>query len=103
MHLTITLLGRFAVSLDGAPVELATRKAAAVLAVLAHAGGRPVARERLAAMLWPRADEAQARGSLRQAVAQIRRALGHADTDAIVNRLETEREPVAAFAQFHER
>ncbi|WP_374446664.1 nitroreductase [Stella sp.] len=30
-------------------------------------------------------------------------ALGHPDPDAIVNRLETEREPVAAFARFHER
>ena len=92
MHLTITLLGRFAVSLDGAPVELATRKAAAVLAVLAHAGGRPVARERLAAMLWPRADEAQARGSLRQAVAQIRRALGPA-ADRVESGTETLRLP----------
>lgn len=29
-------------------------------------------------------------------------ALGHADTEALVNRLATEREPVAAFARFHE-
>lgn len=30
-------------------------------------------------------------------------ALGHADPDAVVNRLETEREPVAAFARFFDR
>ncbi len=30
-------------------------------------------------------------------------ALGHADPDAVVNRLETDREPVAAFARFHDR
>ena len=30
-------------------------------------------------------------------------ALGHADTGAVVNRLETDREPVSAFAQFHDR
>ncbi|MBU6258727.1 MAG: nitroreductase [Burkholderiales bacterium] len=29
-------------------------------------------------------------------------ALGHADPEAVVNRLVTEREPVAAFARFHE-
>ncbi|WP_374446661.1 BTAD domain-containing putative transcriptional regulator [Stella sp.] len=78
MDLTITLLGRFAVAVGGVPVEPATRKAAAVLAILAHAGGRAVPRERLAAMLWPRADEAQSRASLRQAVAQLRRSLGAA-------------------------
>lgn len=78
MHLEINLLGRFAVALDGAPTAPATRKAAALLALLAHAGGQPVPRERLAAMLWPRAGEPQSRGSLRQAVAQLRRCLGPA-------------------------
>lgn len=29
-------------------------------------------------------------------------ALGHADRDAVVNRLETDREPVSAFARFHD-
>lgn len=78
MHLQINLLGRFGIAVDGVAVEPATRKAAAVVAVLAHAAGQPVPRERLAAMLWPRADEAQARCSLRQAVAQVRRCLGGA-------------------------
>ncbi|BBK40538.1 hypothetical protein STVA_05580 [Allostella vacuolata] len=76
MQLTIRTLGRFAVQIDDTPVAFATRKAAALLALLAHAGGRPVSRERLAAMLWPRGDALQARASLRQAVAQLRRALG---------------------------
>ncbi|MGE0718631.1 MAG: BTAD domain-containing putative transcriptional regulator [Alphaproteobacteria bacterium] len=74
--LTIRLLGRFAVAIGGLPVELPTRKAAALLAVLAREPGRPHAREKLAALLWPLSDATQARASLRQALAQLRRALG---------------------------
>ncbi len=89
MTLKIRLLGCFAAFVDDAPVDLPTRKSAALLALLAHAHGRAIARERVAAMLWPRSDEVQARGSLRQALAQLRRALGpaagrlEAGTDAV--------------------
>ncbi len=71
----IRLLGGFAVHRDGAPVALGGRKAAALLAVLALRPGATVSRERLADLLWPRSAAGQARGSLRQALAQLRKAL----------------------------
>ncbi len=75
-RLHIRLLGGFAVERDGAPITLPTRKAAALLAILAMPPGTLITRERLADLLWSRSAEAQARGSLRQAVAQLRKALG---------------------------
>ncbi|MEY6432998.1 BTAD domain-containing putative transcriptional regulator [Thioalkalicoccus limnaeus] len=71
----IRLLGDFTVERDGIPISLPTRKAAALLAILAMPPGTLVTRERLADLLWSRSAEAQARGSLRQAVAQLRKAL----------------------------
>ncbi len=71
--LTLELLGGFALR-DGAgqPLPL-PRKARALLAYLALEGGRPQPRDRLAALLWEDSSEEQARASLRQALASIRR------------------------------
>ena len=74
-RLHIRLLGDFTVEQDGAPVTLPTRKTAALLAILAMPPGALITRERLADLLWSRSAEAQARGSLRQAVAQLRKSL----------------------------
>jgi DNA-binding SARP family transcriptional activator len=59
----------------GAVAPLASRKAAALLGVLALQPGRPQPRERLAGLLWDRAAETQARASLRQALAALRRSV----------------------------
>ncbi|HYG69934.1 MAG TPA: hypothetical protein VD838_19815, partial [Anaeromyxobacteraceae bacterium] len=59
----------------GRAVALPTRKAQAALAVLARRPGRAIARAHLAGLLWPDRPDAQGRGSLRQALASIRRAL----------------------------
>ena len=71
----IRLLGQFTVQAAGAPVELTARPAQSLLA---HLLLNPVAqrRERLAGLLWPDSSEANARRNLRQALWQIRRALG---------------------------
>ncbi len=71
----IRLLGQFTVQVAGAPVELTARPAQSLLA---HLLLNPVAqrRERLAGLLWPDSSEANARRNLRQALWQIRRALG---------------------------
>jgi DNA-binding SARP family transcriptional activator len=63
----------------GGPVDIPARKTRALLALLARHPGPPLEREVLAANLWPDAGPPQARGSLRQALKQLRRALG---TDA---------------------
>ncbi|MBK6971755.1 MAG: hypothetical protein IPH26_01925 [Sterolibacteriaceae bacterium] len=75
----IDLLGGFALRRDGEPVVLSTRKAMALLAVLALRPSTVWQRERLAALLWSRSGEAQARGSLRQALAQLKKALDNPD------------------------
>jgi len=74
-RLSITLVGRLALRLDGRPVELRTRKAAAVLGYLALSDTRSESRERLVGLLWSRSDEEKARASLRQVVRELRHAL----------------------------
>lgn len=73
----LELLGGFQLSdVDGAPVAVPSRKARAVLACVALSRGRPQTRDRLAALCWPDSNTEQARTSLRQALAALRRALG---------------------------
>ena len=72
----LRLLGGFAlVDGEGRSVALPTRKAQALLAVLGRRPGAPVTRGRLAGLLWPDRPDAQGRGSLRQALASVRKAL----------------------------
>lgn len=81
-------LGSVSLTADGQELTnvLAQPKRLALLAFLATA--RPVgfqSRDRLLALFWPESDTAKARNSLRQALHQLRRALGD---DAIVTRGE---------------
>ncbi len=76
-ELGLDLLGPPVVTADGVPVSFDTRKATAVLAVLAMAG-REVGRERLAALLWPEADTTRARASLRRTLSVTAAAVGEA-------------------------
>jgi len=79
-ELSMRLLGGFELeSAAGAPIALPPKKARALLAYLALSAGRPQSRDRLAALLWEEADEAQARTSLRQALSAIRKALPESD------------------------
>jgi DNA-binding SARP family transcriptional activator len=73
--LVIRVLGPLEVLVDGAPIVVDTRKALAIVAVLA-AEGRPFARDELAALLWPDADDESARGALRRTLSVLRAALG---------------------------
>ncbi|MBY6002331.1 AAA family ATPase [Salipiger bermudensis] len=76
MQLWIECLGGLTLLREGAPVPLRARKARILLGLLAAARRRSMPRGRLAALLWEESDAEQARVSLRQAVAQIRRAGG---------------------------
>lgn len=67
-------------SASGAVIELPTRKSALLLAYLAIPAGTTHARDRLANLLWPSSGQDQARGSLRHALAALRKVLG---SDAI--------------------
>lgn len=67
-------MGTPEVLVDGAPLVVDTRKAIAILAVLAT-DGRAYAREELAALLWPDSDDRAARGALRRTLSTLRAAL----------------------------
>jgi TolB-like protein len=61
---------------DGSAVALPTRKAQALLTIMACRAGDPQPRERLMALLWSDRAETQARHSLSQTLTSIRHALG---------------------------
>ncbi len=79
--LRFSFFGAFAGELDGAAMpRLRSRKGVWLLALLALRNGREVSREWLTTMLWPDATEAAGSVSLRQSLADLRRALGpHAE------------------------
>jgi len=74
--LEIEMLGGFEARLaPDAPLKLGQRKAQAILAYLALAPEMTAPRTRLAGLLWGERGEEQARSSLRQALAALRRGL----------------------------
>jgi DNA-binding SARP family transcriptional activator/tetratricopeptide (TPR) repeat protein len=73
--LRLALLGPPVVLRDGLPVTFDTRKAVALLALLAVTG-REHSREQLADLLWPEADSAKGRASLRRTLSVTAAAMG---------------------------
>jgi predicted ATPase/DNA-binding SARP family transcriptional activator len=79
--LRITLLGGFAVAIDGAPVEERAwrlRKARSLVKVAALAPGRRVHRDVVTELLWPDRDATAAANNLHQVLHAARRALDDA-------------------------
>jgi DNA-binding SARP family transcriptional activator/tetratricopeptide (TPR) repeat protein len=74
-ELSLALLGPPVVLRDGLPVTFDTRKAVALLALLAVTG-REHSREQLADLLWPEADSAKGRASLRRTLSVTAAAMG---------------------------
>ena len=75
----LNLLGGFEARLEPGPaLTVRTRKAEALLAYLVLHPGRVHRRENLAAMFWGGMPDGQARGSLRHALYELRRALAAA-------------------------
>src|SRR6188768_1332994 len=75
MSLEIRVLGPLEVIVDGSPIRVDTRKALAIVALLA-VEGRPYARDELATMFWPESDDESARGAFRRTLSVLRSALG---------------------------
>jgi len=77
-QLALSLLGHLQITLDGIPLSThLTTKTQALLAYVAVEADSPHRREKLAGLLWPDQPEEAARISLRQALSQLRRALGN--------------------------
>jgi len=76
MRLSLSLFGPFQATLDGQELRIGSRRSQALLAMLVLAPKSAVARDKIAATLWPDRAEDQARASLRQELSSLRRALG---------------------------
>src|SRR5512136_1772440 len=76
-RLSLSLLGSFQATLDGRPVTaFASDKVRALLAYLAVEADRPHRREALAGLLWPDWPDASAQTNLRNALSNLRKAIG---------------------------
>ena len=98
MHpLEVRLLGGFEVRVRGRLVTaFESRKVRALLAYIILNAQRPALhRTRLAALLWPDQDDESARRNLRQAVYNLRSALGDADDDSDTSFLTVTRHTVS--------
>ena len=97
MRLRLVVLGGFEARLvSGAALSVPTRKARALLAYLALRSGQPHPRDKLAALLWADSGDVQARTSLRQGLAILRRALaGVAPEPLIVHGANVALDPAA--------
>src|SRR5262252_168274 len=78
-RLRVRLLGGFELSgADGSDLTPPRKMLRALVALLALAPSAGWSREQLTALLWGGRDDEQARGSLRQALAELRRFIGEA-------------------------
>ncbi len=76
-HLSLSLLGPLQIQLDGQPVVgFESSKARALLVYLAVEAGQPHSRDALIGLLWPDQPEPTAHTNLRQALANVRQAIG---------------------------
>jgi DNA-binding SARP family transcriptional activator len=74
-ELSLALLGSPVVQRNGIPVTFDTRKATALLALLAVTG-REHSRKQLVDLLWPEADSAKGRASLRRTLSVTAAVMG---------------------------
>ncbi|HEY7552826.1 MAG TPA: BTAD domain-containing putative transcriptional regulator [Hyphomicrobiaceae bacterium] len=77
----LSLLGRFELSGPDGPIDLTSKKLAALLAFLACTAPQAHSRDKLMTLLWGSHFDAQARQNMRQALTRLRRVLGE---DALV-------------------
>ena len=76
-YFTLQLMGAFSLlAPDRAAISISSKKNRALLAILALSPGLCATRENLASLLWGNFAEEQARSSLRQSLAVLRRELG---------------------------
>jgi predicted ATPase/DNA-binding SARP family transcriptional activator len=79
-RLALHLFGSPRIELDGEPVQVARRKALALIVYLAVTG-QSHSRDALATLLWSELDQSRARAGLRRALTALRKALGEGFLD----------------------
>ncbi|MFN4143951.1 BTAD domain-containing putative transcriptional regulator [Aestuariivirga sp.] len=95
----LSLLSEFALSAPGGrAVAITSKKNRALLAILALSPGQSVTRERLAGLLWGDRGEEQARNSLRQSLAVLRKELGPDGSELVRSQDEALKLQLAAAA-----
>lgn len=82
----LALLGAFSLTNGSGEIEITAKKSRALLAILALSPNQQATRERLCGLLWSDRGEEQARGSLRQALAVLRKELGPLGAGVLVSR-----------------
>jgi len=87
--LELNLLGGFQARAIGTTLDIAGRKERALLAVLALSPREPLARTKLAAMLWSDRGEKQAHDSLKSAIARLKKTFDSIDIHPIVSSRES--------------
>ncbi len=97
--LEIRLLGPLEVMVADRAIVVDTRKALAIVALVA-AEGRPFARDELAAMFWPESDDEAAHGALRRTLSSLRTAAG--DSGLRIERSQVALEAGAAWVDLAE-
>ena len=101
-RLRLSFLGPFQVTLDGKLVSsFEADKVRALLAYLAVESSRPHRREQLAAVFWPGWPDASARTSLRNALSNLRKAIGDETADPpylLISRETIQFNPEASFS-----
>src|SRR5205814_409372 len=101
---SLSLLGPPRLELGGRAVSVDTRKAVALVAYLATSG-RAVARDEVAALLWPESDHSRARAALRRTLSSLQTALHGAglvvqgDTLALDHAVHTDLDEFRALAR----
>ena len=81
----LSLLGYFELSGPNGPVDVTSKKLAALLAFLACTAPQAHSRDQLMTLLWGSHFDAQARQNLRQTLTRLRRVLGD---DALISKSE---------------
>jgi predicted ATPase/DNA-binding SARP family transcriptional activator len=92
-RLSLSLLGSFQAALDGQPITgFESDRVRGLLAYLAVEAGRPHRRDKLVGLLWPDWPETSALTNLRNALANLRKAIG--DREAATPVLLADRETI---------
>ncbi len=88
--LELNLFGGFELyAPDGSVIAINSQKAKGLLAYLACGRGQPVSRTKAATLLWAGRGDQQARGSLRQTLTLLRKALNGTDGNALIVEADT--------------